>query len=83
MSVDSDSSFTYEVYKNSRRIAYEDYFETPEDAKAALIEHLKSLKSVHENCEGSVYKRYSDGEWGDGICYTWNGSKLELLGPAY
>ena len=83
MSVDSDSSFTYEVYKNSRRIAYEDYFETPEDAKAALIEHLKSLKSDHENCEGSVYKRYSDGEWGDGICYTWNGSKLELLGPAY
>ena len=83
MSEDSDSSFTYEVYQNSRRIAYEDYFETPEDAKSALIEHLKSLKSVPKNCEGSVYKRYSDGEWGWGTCYKWNGSNLELLGPAY
>lgn len=83
MSEDSDSSFTYEVYQNSRRIAYEDYFETPQAAKAALIEHLKSLKSVPKNCEGSVYKRYSDGEWGWGTCYKWNGSNLELLGPAY
>lgn len=81
------SSFTYEVYQRvngrSRRIAYEDYFANPEDAKTELTEYLKSLKRVPKNCEASVYERYTDGEWGCGTCFKWNGSNLELVGPAY
>lgn len=87
MSKESDSSFSYEVYQQvngrNRRIAYEDYFATPEDAKQQLIEYLKGLPKIHQNCQGSVYERYSDGEWGWGTSFKWNGSKLELLGPAY
>lgn len=87
MPEESDSSFSYEVYQSfdgsNKRIAYEDYFDTQEDAKAAMIEHLKSLKSLPKNCTGSVYQRYSDGEWGCGTCFKWDGSNLDLLGPAY
>lgn len=74
---DNKEFFSWEVFDNRGRLAYEDYFDTANDAKVDL---LRFLQKVSSTCRAIVYMRYPDGEFGDVFHYIWTDNQLHTVG---